>query len=105
MIDAEGIDSLTVAELIAACQSRGIRTIDVHPDRLRYELQQWLDLNIKNEIPSSLLILSRALMMTDRPAQPADTAEALQTTLTSLPDEVVWRARGDGGSKFHNARR
>ena len=93
MIDSEGIDSLTLSELVAACQVRGIRTIDAHPDRLRYELQQWLDLNIKNEIPPTILILSRALMMTDQPALATDTAEALQSTLASLPDEVVRERR------------
>ncbi len=85
---AEGVDSLTVPELLAACQVRGIRTIDVYPDRLRYELQQWLDLHLKHEVPPTLLILSRALMMSDKPLE-EDATEALQTTLTSLPNEVV----------------
>lgn len=87
MIQSEGLESLTTGELISACQTRGIRTMDVLPQRLRLDLQQWLDLHIMHEVPPSLLILSRVLMMTDRPAK--DVTEALQTTLTSLPDEVV----------------
>jgi LETM1 and EF-hand domain-containing protein 1 len=89
MIQAEGVDTLTFFELISACQNRGIRTIDFPEDRLRYELQQWLDLRTKHDIPPTLLVLSRALMMTDRPLQSLDTAAALQSTLAALPNEAV----------------
>ena len=93
MIMAEGVESLTQQELLGACQARGIRTIDVSADRLSYELQQWLDLQ-KNNIPSTLIILSKALLMTDKPYRTAsDTTEALLTTLTSLPNEVVDEAQ------------
>ena len=65
MIQAETVNSLNYAELIAACQSRGIRTIDVMEEQLRYELQQWLDLHLKHDVPPSLLVLSRAFMVRD----------------------------------------
>ncbi|RUP52278.1 hypothetical protein BC936DRAFT_149431 [Jimgerdemannia flammicorona] len=86
MIAAEGIDSLTIPELQHACLSRGIRTIGVSPARLRDELAQWLDLHLEHQIPSTLLILSRAFAFSDRGLT---TNEALQATLNSLPDNLV----------------
>ncbi|CAG8716077.1 7882_t:CDS:10 [Cetraspora pellucida] len=88
MIMAEGVDSLTIPELQHACQSRGIRTIGVSPTRLRSELQQWLDLHLNHKVPSTLLILSRAFSLVDRP-ELTNQAEALQATLSSLPDNLV----------------
>ncbi|RUS20608.1 putative mitochondrion organization and biogenesis-related protein [Endogone sp. FLAS-F59071] len=86
MIAAEGVDSLTIPELQQACLSRGIRTIGVSPARLRDELVQWLDLHLNHQVPSSLLILSRAFSFSDRGLS---TNEALQATLISLPDNLV----------------
>ncbi|KAF9973782.1 hypothetical protein BGZ73_002970 [Actinomortierella ambigua] len=88
LIAAEGVDSLTTRELQAACQARGIRTGGVSPARLRSELEQWLELNLKHNIPSSLLILSRAFMFADGQEQ-ATPVEALQATLSSLPDSLL----------------
>ncbi|KAG0257619.1 hypothetical protein DFQ27_005033 [Actinomortierella ambigua] len=88
LIAAEGVDSLTTRELQAACQARGIRTGGVSPARLRSELEQWLELNLKHNIPSSLLILSRAFMFADGKEQTTP-VEALQATLSSLPDSLL----------------
>jgi LETM1 and EF-hand domain-containing protein 1, mitochondrial len=88
MIMAEGVNSLTTQELQHACQSRGIRTIGVSPTRLRSELNQWLDLHLNHKVPSSLLILSRAFSFVDR-LELTDQTEALQATLSSLPDSLV----------------
>jgi len=85
---AEGVDSLTTRELQAACQSRGIRTGGVSPARLRSELSQWLELNLTHAIPSSLLILSRAFSFSDS-KDLATPVEALQATLSSLPDSLL----------------
>ncbi|KAF8949872.1 hypothetical protein BGZ52_004517 [Haplosporangium bisporale] len=85
---AEGVDSLTTRELQAACQSRGIRTGGVSPARLRSELAQWLELNLTYAIPSSLLILSRAFSFSDS-KDLATPVEALQATLSSLPDSLL----------------
>ena len=86
MIAAEGLEALSASELRSACQARGIRTIDTPELRLRSELQQWLDLNLKHQVPFAILIMSRAFMMTDKPMT---THEALQATLSSLPEEVL----------------
>jgi LETM1 and EF-hand domain-containing protein 1 len=50
---------------------------------MKFELQQWLDLHLKNEIPSALLILSRAF------AIDSDPSEALRATISSLPNSVI----------------
>jgi len=91
MIAAEGVDSLTVPELQQAAQSRGIRIIGVSPARLRSEIEQWLDLNLKHQIPPTLLILSRAFSLTEAgpSGKPTSHEEALQATLSSLPDQVL----------------
>ncbi|KAJ2964073.1 hypothetical protein NQZ79_g1017 [Umbelopsis isabellina] len=87
VIQNEGIDSLTIQELSNACAARGIRTIGTSPARLRDELAQWLDLHVTHQVPSTLLILSRAFSFTDRGL--ISTQEALQATLSSLPDNLV----------------
>ncbi|OAA63757.1 mrs7 family protein [Niveomyces insectorum RCEF 264] len=75
-ISYEGVDSLTVGELQTACASRGIKTYGVSPARLREDLQTWLDLRLKEGVPSTLLVLSNAYMY----GQPATTAATATTT-------------------------
>ena len=93
MISNEGVDNLTIPELVQVCQSRGIRTLGVSPARMRSEVSQWIDLHLKHQIPSSLLILSRAFQLTERALTEEETlkgsAEALQATLSSLPHQMV----------------
>ncbi|KAI8994577.1 LETM1-like protein-domain-containing protein [Pilobolus umbonatus] len=86
VIQAEGIESLTIPELSNACASRGIRAVGTSPGRLRDELAQWLDLHLNHHVPSTLLILSRAFSYTDRGMT---TEEALKATFNSLPDNLV----------------
>ncbi len=53
-------------------------------DRLEFSLQ-WLDLHLVKKIPASLLLLSRALYLSeDMPA-----SDALQATLSTLPESIV----------------
>ena len=40
MIDKEGVETLTVAELQTACQARGMRAIGVPVERLESQLKQ-----------------------------------------------------------------
>ncbi|KAI9198976.1 hypothetical protein LWI28_025360 [Acer negundo] len=49
------------------------------------KLRDWLDLSLNHSVPSSLLILSRAFSVSGK-VRPE---EAVQATLSSLPDEVV----------------
>ncbi|NXC16656.1 LETM1 protein, partial [Corythaeola cristata] len=89
LIAEEGVDSLTVKELQAACRARGMRALGVTEERLREQLKQWLDLHLNQEIPTSLLILSRAMYLPDT-LSPAD---QLKTTLQTLPESVAKEAQ------------
>ncbi|RKP20655.1 LETM1-domain-containing protein [Rozella allomycis CSF55] len=86
MIMKEGVENLNIPELQSACQARGIKFLGASPVRMRNELQQWLDLHLKHEIPQSLLILSRAFMID---GEQNDPSEALRAAISSLPDSVV----------------
>jgi LETM1 and EF-hand domain-containing protein 1 len=71
-------------ELIYACQSRGIRLGT--KSEMRKGLEDWIQLSLDKNIPSSLLILSRALTYT---SSTVDSEEAIKMALSSLPDDVV----------------
>nr|XP_020032876.1 LETM1 and EF-hand domain-containing protein 1, mitochondrial [Castor canadensis] len=89
LISEEGVDSLNVKELQAACRARGMRALGVTEDRLRGQLKQWLDLHLHHEIPTSLLILSRAMYLPET-LSPAD---QLKSTLQTLPEIVAKEAQ------------
>ncbi|CAL8249182.1 unnamed protein product [Merluccius merluccius] len=65
MIATEGVPAMSVSELQAACRSRGMRSLGLTTDQLRQQMQQWLDLHLKENVPPSLLLLSRAMYLTD----------------------------------------
>ncbi|XP_047660969.1 LETM1 domain-containing protein LETM2, mitochondrial isoform X1 [Tachysurus fulvidraco] len=65
MISKEGVSAMSVAELQSACRSRGMRALGLSTDQLREQLQQWLDLHLKENVPPSLLLLSRAMYLTE----------------------------------------
>lgn len=70
-IQGEGVAAMSVAELQAASRSRGMRSLGLTTDQLRQQMQQWLDLHLKENVPPSLLLLSRAMYLTDlKPKQP-----------------------------------
>uniref|UniRef100_A0A2R5LMH4 Putative paramyosin n=2 Tax=Ornithodoros turicata TaxID=34597 RepID=A0A2R5LMH4_9ACAR len=89
MIKKEGIESLTVAELQAACRARGMRAMGLPEPKLRYQLAQWLDLSLNENIPPSLLLLSRAMFLSEL----LPPTEQLKATISSLPKEVVTEAK------------
>ncbi|XP_063313743.1 mitochondrial proton/calcium exchanger protein isoform X1 [Pelobates fuscus] len=89
LIAEEGVDSLNVKELQAACRARGMRALGVTEERLRDQLKQWLELHLNQEIPTSLLLLSRALYLPDT-LSPAD---QLKTTLQTLPESMAKEAQ------------
>ncbi|XP_010526720.1 PREDICTED: LETM1 and EF-hand domain-containing protein 1, mitochondrial [Tarenaya hassleriana] len=84
LIQAEGIDSLSEAELREDCRERGMLGL-VSVEEMRQQLHDWLDLSLNHSVPSSLLILSRAFTVSGK-IKPED---AVRATLSSLPDEVV----------------
>lgn len=83
-----GAASLTNDEVAKACRDRGIRESGSF-GTMRRQLEDWLDLSQKKEIPGSLLILSRALLFTG--GEPS--SEGLVETLGSLPEDVIEDAR------------
>jgi LETM1 and EF-hand domain-containing protein 1, mitochondrial len=89
-ISYEGVDSLSVPELQMACASRGLRTHGMSPAKLREDLQMWLDLRLKNNIPSTLLVLSNAYMYTSggKDSEISSQIDALQAVLSSIPEEL-----------------
>jgi len=93
LIDQEGINSLSVTELQAACQSRGIRTSGVSPARLREELFTWIQLHLHNRVSGVLLVLGRAFQFDRKPGEDEDgkTAiiQSLEMVLCGLPDNLL----------------
>ncbi|RSL49462.1 hypothetical protein CEP54_012420 [Fusarium duplospermum] len=87
-ISFEGVDSLTVAELQGACAARGIRTHSVSPARMRSDLQTWLDLRLKEGVPSTLLVLSNAYMYGQGSGEGSSQIEALVGVLSAIPEEL-----------------
>uniref|UniRef100_A0A5B7AYH9 Mitochondrial proton/calcium exchanger protein n=1 Tax=Davidia involucrata TaxID=16924 RepID=A0A5B7AYH9_DAVIN len=84
MIQAEDVESLSEQELRQACRDRGLLGL-LSVDEMRQQLRDWLDLSLNHSVPSSLLILSRAFSVSGK----VKPEEAVQATLSSLPDEVV----------------
>ncbi|KAL4810224.1 LETM1-like protein-domain-containing protein [Aspergillus unguis] len=86
----EGVESLSVPELQMASASRGIRTHGVSPARLREDLTQWLELRLKQGVPSTLLVLSNAYVYAQggKEAEMSSQIESLQSVLSSIPEEL-----------------
>ncbi len=80
----EGVNSLSLEELMFACQERGMK-IGIPKNELRHQLKEWLELSLDKNVPASLLILSRAFTYTDR----VQSEEAIKMALGTLPDDVV----------------
>ncbi|KAF4469294.1 suppressor of mrs2-1 mutation [Fusarium albosuccineum] len=87
-ISFEGVESLTVAELQGACAARGIRTHSVSPARMRSDLQTWLDLRLRESVPSTLLVLSNAYMYGQGSGEGSSQIEALVGVLSAIPEEL-----------------
>lgn len=92
MISKEGVDNLTVSELQSTSRTRGMRSLGLTEEQLRDQMKQWLDLHLKENVPPSLLLLSRALYLTDvkpKPIMPVkQTVEVPKSSSPSaqLPD-------------------
>ncbi|KAK9287976.1 hypothetical protein L1049_016421 [Liquidambar formosana] len=84
LIQAEGVETLSEAELREDCRERGMLGL-LSVEEMRQQLRDWLDLSLNYSVPSSLLILSRAFTVSGK----VKPEEAVRATLSSLPDEVV----------------
>ena len=70
------------------------------------QLEDWLELSLKNKLPSTLLLLSRAFVITaeTRPEDAKTKAfQDITDTLASLPEDVVVSAAVDEGLATHTA--
>lgn len=89
MIQRDGVNSLTLAEVQQACRARGMRAYGVPETRLRNQLTQWLDLSLNKKVPPSLLLLSSALMLPET----IPTSDKLKATISSLPETIVTQTK------------
>jgi len=83
----EGIDSLTKMELREACQERGMRSTGLNKDSYTRALQQWLDLSVNQNVPISLLIMSRTFFLQKEMSGPSRVQDDSKS-LTSLADAI-----------------
>ncbi|XP_044516786.1 LOW QUALITY PROTEIN: LETM1 domain-containing protein LETM2, mitochondrial [Gracilinanus agilis] len=93
-IAKEGVNALSVTELQSACRTRGMRSLGLSEKQLRAQLSQWHDLHLKENVPPSLLLLSRTFYLIDVKPKPIEfppnvevpKAEAPVETPASLPE-------------------
>lgn len=95
LIQKEGIDALNLSELQSACRARGMRAYGISEERLRIQVQEWINLSMNEKVPTSLLLLSRALMLPES----ADTGDKLKATLAALPETVGTQTKAAIGER------
>ena len=88
MIQEEGIDSLTDAELMSACQARGMRALGLSKQRLQTQLSEWIDLHLNHDVPSSLLLLSRVLYLPES----VNAENRILEVMSSMPEKATGEA-------------
>ena len=106
MIAAEGgVESLSIADCQAACRARGMRFLGVSEERLRNQvsfslqfvyffnnnikMKSWLEMSLNDNIPPSLLLLSRALYLPEE----LTFNERLKTILAVMPSNIGEQTR------------
>uniref|UniRef100_A0A2K5CS67 Leucine zipper and EF-hand containing transmembrane protein 2 n=1 Tax=Aotus nancymaae TaxID=37293 RepID=A0A2K5CS67_AOTNA len=89
IIAKEGVKALSVSELQAACRARGMRSLGLTEEQLQQQLTEWQDLHLKENVPPSLLLLSRTFYLIDVKPKPIEiplSGEAPKTDiLAELP--------------------
>ncbi|GMS80009.1 hypothetical protein PENTCL1PPCAC_2184 [Pristionchus entomophagus] len=100
-----GVDALTTLDLQQACRARGMRAVGLSEERLKEQLNQWLELSLSDKVPPSLLLLSRALYL------PEDIpfTDRLKSLVSQLPEGIAEQTRQkltemEGGVVDHKAR-
>nr|XP_033804501.1 LETM1 domain-containing protein LETM2, mitochondrial isoform X2 [Geotrypetes seraphini] len=103
MISMEGIDGLSVSELQAASRTRGMRSLGLTEDQLKDQIAQWIDLHLKENVPPSLLLLSRAMYLTDVKPKPIEIPPIELPKTDPVVEETVLdtkKALGDPASSL-----
>lgn len=67
-------------------RERGMRSLGLTQFKYRKQLVEWLDLSTKKDIPISLLIMSRAFMLSSTTDEPE---KVLQSSMSSLDSDTV----------------
>nr|XP_044987144.1 LETM1 domain-containing protein LETM2, mitochondrial isoform X1 [Jaculus jaculus]XP_044987145.1 LETM1 domain-containing protein LETM2, mitochondrial isoform X1 [Jaculus jaculus] len=83
IIANEGVKDLSVSELQAACRARGMRSLGLTEEQLRQQLSEWLDLHLKENVPPSLLLLSRTFYLIDVKPKPVEIPPSIEAPKTS----------------------
>ncbi len=92
LIEKEGIDTLTMEELKEACRDRGMRATGITMAGLRHNMREWIDLSVHKEVPASLLLLSRALSISERPP-----VEAIRAALSTIDSDTIDEVFSEAG--------
>ncbi|KAF2070089.1 hypothetical protein CYY_008598 [Polysphondylium violaceum] len=85
LIKKEGLNSLTLEELVDAAIVRGFKVEGYNRKFIEGQLDQWLDLSLNKSLPPSILILSRAFILSPNLSAP----EALEDTLEHIPQQIL----------------
>jgi len=100
LIKLEGLETMTTGELRSAARMRGMRW-EEDRESLLAQLTDWIELSLKHNLPSTLLLLSRAFAITTETGAAVDAKakvfQDLTDTLASLPEDVVSSAAVDEG--------
>ena len=83
-IQREGVDTLNLSELQAACRARGMRAYGMPEEKLKAQLREWINLSLNEKVSPSLLLLSRAMMLPEN----VPTSDKLKATISSLPETI-----------------
>lgn len=83
----EGVEQLSPTELFNACASRGIKCNNVEDSVLRDNLKIWLNMRLKDKIPSTLLIMATAYNYGEITSKKS-LYDALCDVLSGIPDEL-----------------
>lgn len=95
VIAREGVSSLDLWELQQACKSRGMRAYGLTEERMRTQLQEWIDLSLNEKVPPTLLLLSRTMLLSDD----SITTDKLKETLRKLPDSLATQTKAAIGER------
>uniref|UniRef100_A0A8C8ZL29 Leucine zipper and EF-hand containing transmembrane protein 2 n=1 Tax=Prolemur simus TaxID=1328070 RepID=A0A8C8ZL29_PROSS len=86
-IAKEGVKTLSVSELQAACRARGMRSLGLTEEQLQQQLTEWQDLHLKENVPPSLLLLSRTFYLIDVKPKPIEIPPSGEALKTDIPVE------------------
>ncbi|XP_048186715.1 LETM1 domain-containing protein LETM2, mitochondrial isoform X2 [Perognathus longimembris pacificus] len=93
MIAKEGVKDLSVSELQSACRARGMRSLGLTEEQLRQQFTEWLDLHLKENVPPSLLLLSRTFYLIDVKPKPIEIPPSIKgeefVQLPSVPSTPI----------------